>query len=863
MPDWLHFFLNSIWLPFALNALRVIAAIKSLFRKKEIDTHKPESPFVTVPIKDLANKISSPLKVVPKRIGRTFQVKPEPGVYLLLGGAGVGKTREAIDLAKHVATLSGANTVFLANGYVDASAPLPSRSDVRRVVIVIDDYDYGFGPAGALSFEERQVGYAHAIGNLKRFHRKIMGSIDLHALIVTVNTHRLPISVFDVTESFPDCSVTSIQAVTPEEFRKFIAAASDELGLQISAEAMDILVQGCDGRFDTVATFLADFIRNSSVQKSDAEKYTTVRQAAWTLFKSKLSNEQQAVYEQVRILKSFRLPARLEYITALLRRGKHKRSLIETQQIVESVWPVMNGKAIIYDGQIGPLKGSEPDPTIVATAILDSCGLRIKNRYAFQEEAKTFGLVWIQRQSQKEQIAFFKRMAKWYPRDRYFAFQLAESRTGQGQHYRAILTLYRILNRWDVRVVYSGKWVEIQCHLLLAQLYQKIWAKKIRNWELQGKVEREFKIAIGLIEIGSDLGPNDFETVYSTIPSRDVDKMSEIDHNELGFQRPSEIPIDLKRLHGMVHHRYAIYLINQHHREYDTLKHEEIASQMIPKFGDAALYCAVACNQIGDNERALKFIEQARLAGPAIFDSTEFKFLLLYTGGNALRGLGDVNGAKTNLQQCLEIARKHPEDADRVLKLEGDLRDEGHWRSVMILPTLRRKAFAPNLKYEISDPNFVFVFPPQWKIDQEGADERGGRMRIQATFSSHVSWREGSKGPIDASVNVFCSNLPEQMSLDAQSLGLRYVENFPKIFQATVECRVDETLTNADKRMLWSVRFIAKQMWPKQGIVIVAALPAHRVQLMLLYEEMGADELRQPIEKLARDFIDQALKKFG
>ncbi len=865
MPEWLHFLLNSVWLTIALNGLRAIASIRSIFRKKEIHAQPLETPFVIVPIKDIANKIPSPLKVIPKRIDRTFQVKAEPGVYLLLGGAGVGKTREAIDLIERIATLSGANTVFLASGYVDASAPLPPRTDVRRVVVVIDDYDYGYAPAGALSFDERQVGYAHAIENLKKFYLKTKGLIDLHALVVTVNTHRLPISVSDVTESLPECSVTSVPAVTPVEFREFITAAGNVLALQISDEAMDFLVQNCDGRFDTVATFLANFDRNSSVQKSDAQKYVSVREVAWTLFRSKLSNEQQAVYDQVRNLKSFRLPARIEYITVLLRLKKHKRSLFEIQSIVESTWPVINGKAIVYDGQIGSFKSDDLNPTLVARAILDSRVLRVKDRYSFQEEAKTFGLLWTQLRSQKEQIAFFKRMAKWYPYDRYFAYLLAESQTGRGHYFRAIITLYRILNRLDVRIIYSGKWVEIQCHLLLAQLYQKIWAKKIRNWKLQEKVEREFKMALGLTEIPADLDPNAFVTVYSSSPSQDAVKKWESDHKELGFQIPPEVSLDAKRLQGMVHHRYATYLINQHHREYDVLKHEEIASELIPKFGDAALYCAIACNQVGDNQRALNFIDQARRLGPAIFDGPEFEFMLLYTAGNALGGLGDVNQAKENLQHCLEMARqgKNPDDAARVLKLEGALRDENHWKSVATLRALRRKVFAPNLKYEIRDPNFLFAFPPQWKIDHEAAGEVAGGFGIQAAFSSHVTWEDHSKGPIDASASVLCSNLPEEMSLDAQSLGLSYVQGFPKVFQAAVECHTDETLTTVDKRVLWNTRFTAKQLWPKQGIIIIAALPTHRVRLMLLYEKNGAHILRQPVETLARDFIDQALKKLG
>jgi hypothetical protein len=122
MPDWLDNWLNGHWPIFALFVLRTVAAFRNIFRKKEIHAQSQETPFVIIPIKDVTSKIPSPLKVLPKRIDRTFQVKAEPGAYLLLGGAGVGKTREAIDLVERISKLSGSSTVFLANGYITRRA---------------------------------------------------------------------------------------------------------------------------------------------------------------------------------------------------------------------------------------------------------------------------------------------------------------------------------------------------------------------------------------------------------------------------------------------------------------------------------------------------------------------------------------------------------------------------------------------------------------------------------------------------------------------------------------------------------------------------------------------------------------------
>jgi hypothetical protein len=181
------------WFSIAPGFLRGLSSATSFyhfFRKKKWPS---ESPFVVVPLEGLSGKLSSPLRVVPGKIDRGFQSQVRPGVHLFLGTAGVGKTREAADFVENLSRISGAKTVLLAKGYVGPTAPLPARSDVRRIIVFIDDYDLGFPPAMAASFEDRQAGYAEAIANIGKLYRRIKSSVDLHALIITVNTYRLPV----------------------------------------------------------------------------------------------------------------------------------------------------------------------------------------------------------------------------------------------------------------------------------------------------------------------------------------------------------------------------------------------------------------------------------------------------------------------------------------------------------------------------------------------------------------------------------------------------------------------------------------------------------------------------------------------
>jgi len=797
---------------------------------------------------------------MPKRITRNLHVQINPGLCVFLGGAGVGKTREAIDFVHSLASVSGAATVYLAQGYIEAAAPLPARSDIRRIIVVVDDYDFGFPPAAASSFEERQAAYAEAIANLAKLHQRIKSLIDLHALIVTVNTHRLPMSQSDITDILPKSSCILVPAVSPTEFREFVEATGQALGLQISNEAVNSLVQNCDGRFDTIATFLNTVNRNSIIGEADVKNYATFRHTAWELFRSHLSNEQQLLYDQVQILKNFRLPTRLGYVTVLLHSAGEPTAQDEVQRLVESMWPIVEHKAIAYDGQFAPPEGRELNAKRVVEAIITMRDLRFKDRYAFQAEAKTFASYGAWMLPLNEQTAFFREFTNWFPRDRYFAFLLAQSYAAGGHPYRAVLALYKVFRQPDVRIIYSGKWIEAQCHLLLAALYETIGKRRSRNWSVHRRIEAEFSMAAALADFNyPDIGPEGFELVYTSVPADDWRKKIENENKELGYDIPTTLSVDSKRLRAMVHHRYATYLVGQTHREFDVLKHEDVVTQILPDFGEAFLICAKACNQIGDSERARNYIERAKQAGSKYLDALRFDLLISHEQWRALEVSGNMDEAKRQLQRYFDLAQSDIEcqNGTFLKELEKVVHDEQHWKTSALLAAHRTKSFTPHLVYKLHSPAVSIIFPYEWKIDREVASKVQNKLAIQAVFSSQVKWDSASKSPIDASVDIVCSNQDEEMSLTAESIGILQVEGVKRQYphHFVFHRQMDSFNLSEDVLCMWSFEF--RGHWPKRGVSIAVALPEARLYLSLTCEQSGMQLFWPQLEAIETSFIEQ------
>ena len=347
----------------------------------------------------------------------------------------------------------------------------------------------------------------------------------------------------------------------------------------------DILATASDGRFDIIATFLAGFRAGTVIAKPDMERYWQVRHTIWEIFTSALSEDQRAVYDQAKLLRDFRLPVRGGYVTALMHTYGQMQTQTEVLNLLRSIWPIDGDEAIPYEGQFGPPQVDESRAIRVARAMLTMGDLRLSDRYAFQNEMKAFGSILVGMGRSKEGLRFFRQLRRWYPHDWYFAYLLAEADRAAGHKLRAVMALFQILRRWDARSIYSGKWIEIQCHLLLAQLYQDLGKSRERDWSYHQRLEHEFVVAAGLADLDMpDLGPGDFETEYASHPETvgEFEKRLELEHKELGYEVPSFLSVDAKRSRAIVHHRYSDYLLGQIHREFDVIKHESIAFQLLP-----------------------------------------------------------------------------------------------------------------------------------------------------------------------------------------------------------------------------------------------------------------------------------------
>ncbi len=827
------------FLTILLNLLQTLASVISLFFRPR--HNQDESPFLVVPIDELMSNLPSPLNVIPKRIGRRLQEDVEPGIHIFLGTSGVGKTREAAEFANRLSNVSGAKFVYLAKGYIGSTAPLPKQKDIKRVIVMIDDYDWGLESTASHSFLEREAIYREALINLRNLYYQLKTRLDIHAFVVTINQHRLPVCASDINNILPECESTELPSITPEEFSDFILSASKSLGVSVSNGALKLLVELCDGRFDSVATFLSSFDKGFAIQETDTKKFSDNLKSIWLLFKDKLSDEQIQVYEKIKILKDFKLTPRVEYVKELLQLDCQYLKAKEIQRIITSIWPIINSRVLIYDGQFGPPKQTLDLAKQIIFTVLRSGRLRYSDRYAFQEEIKAFASMLTELPPTKIHLRMLRKICKWYPRGRYFAYLLALAYASNGEHSRGILTLYRILKQYDVREMLFGKWIGIKLHLLLADLFICIDKNSKRHWTRYKYIEKEFKLAISLADMEfSDLEIKDYgipQNLNGT-PILNIDEVRQAfdnAHKELGYDIPATLTVDRKYLRAMTHHEYAEYLLGEMHREYDSLHHEEIVTNLIHDFGEAYLNCARACLGIGDTQRALLFVEQASDLSPKYMDSVTYEYWVSMIKWQAFQDLGNITLAHNFFKRGYELSQKEPLCNDLGLKvnLEHYKCDSNAWKFAEQFASLRQKEFGAKLIYSIPSLNIKLCFPNDWKIDKENYS---GDTFI-ASFAPMAHWDETAQCPCDANVAVLYSARQNEMALDVETLGKQFLKSM-SLGGKTESILLDEPKT-FDEITFCSWNFKIAGSWPKEGILIMFALPTCRMQIYAMCQSCG------------------------
>ncbi len=816
-----------------------VASLYGLFRRSQVESS--DTPFSVVPIDELISNLSSPLKVTPERIERGLQNNFKPGMHIFLGTSGVGKTREAAEFAHKLSNVSGANIVYLAKGHISPTAPLPQQKDVKRVIVMIDDYDLGIESAASNTFLEREAAYKEALANLGSLYTHLKSQIELHALIVTINKYRLPISSFDINNILPECELLELPPVTHKEFSDFILAAAQVLDLSLSDEIVKLLAELCDGRFDTIAIFLNSFDKGAEIHKSAVQKFSDNLSTVWLIFKENLSDEQKSIYEKIKILKDFKLPPRIKYVQSLLESDNVYMKEKEVRRAIASVWSIEKSQAIIYDGQFGSPEYSLDLSKWVIVAVLRSSGFRRNDRYSFQEEAKALGSLLTKFTPSKIHLRMLRRLCRWYPRDRYFAYLLALAYATHGKYFRGIVVLYRMFRQYDDREMLFGKWIVIKMHLLLADLFICQEAKKRskrRHWIRYKFIEKEFKLAILSADADfRDLTLADYgepiQLKGRPDPNINMKQLFDNEHKELGLDVPLLISVDRKLLRAMAHHKYAEYLLGEFHREYDAIKHEEIVIELLPEYGEAYLNCARACLGIGDTKRALVFAEHAGLLPPQNMDAAFYEFCVSQAKWASFYDIGDLSAAKKWFNECYELSQKESLYNSREFKsgLEYYRVNSDIWVCAEQLASLRQKEFGEKLFYRIPTFNIELCLPGDWKIDE---DSFSGDT-LMSSFAPTATWDETAQCPVDASIDVVYTT--RQMELDAKSFGEMLLQPVGKM--SKVEKILIEGPITFDEITFYSWNFKIPGSWPKEGILMSFALPTARVHIRLMCQTCG------------------------
>lgn len=841
-----------------LNLLYVVSSVATLISFFRPGRLEGGSPFEVIQLGEIYSRLSSPLQFTPPKIHRQSREAVSPGLAILAGTNGVGKSREAADMATELGKISGASYVYFARGYVEPSAPLPSVAEVRRVIVIIDDYDWGFQSAASNSFVERHAAQYQVAIQLKALWERISKICDIHAMFVTVNSHRLPVSEKVLGAFLPQSRIHNLQAVSVEECRTFTISVAQMLGLTIEPEVLDILLSSSDGRFDSLAVFLRTLPKGTKITKAQAESFARVRNTVWKLFKNQLASEQMWVYEQAELLRDFGLPCHLDYLKAIAKDSCVDTRITRIEEIGSSIWAVANGEFLIYDGQFAPPRRERESAKRLMSCVLSMRSRRRGQRYLFQEEMKTLCMHLACGTPSLNSIRFLKRLAKWYPRDMFFAYNLARAYAERGGFYRAIFALYRVFKRQDIRGLFSGKWIEVQAHLFLTDLYQEIGMHKRPTWESHVKLEHEFRYCALLADLETpDVGADGYEFIGPSDAEKHSRESFRNDLRELGYQVPPSLTIDSRMLRAIVHHKYGRYLLNQVHREHDAIRHEEIVTQLMPDLGEAFLNCATACLQLGDAMRALEYLDKAEEIGPQQMHETTFRYMVSRERWRCYQDIGQISQAQHWFLRCVELAESEHLQEDRQLReslLSVDSNPE-YWEFYERLARTREKKYTEVLSYRVPSLRFQLNFPPDWKVDKEWMSGEDEIELFVVVFSSQVAWDYHSRCPRDASIDILYTKRSQDTGHSLEEFGTSIMKQMNTVFRGRVSwwCAPNQDLLSHPNSLRWD--FHIKERSPKVGFAVVCELAEARVAFKVMCQTCARSGFWPLFERVSRDFL--------
>lgn len=837
------------------GVLKLLSYILSFFKARR--TAENHFGLKLLKIGELEAVLSSPLKRLPPYIQRPCSISSfGSNKMIIAGGPGVGKTREAYELIKYYSHVLGAEYVYYGTGYVELPSQIPEDFPVRRVMVFIDDYDYRLISTASKDYYEREAAIVSSMSNLRRLLDFFEKRTELCCFVVTVNSTRLPLSSENAS-AIGNFMFTKLTAVEQETYSAYLDKLISMFNLQTTDEVRNRLLSHSDGRFDTLSIFVAN-IDGDTLDDRQVEKFVESRDERWKLFKRSLSSDQEAVYDLLQVLQALQITPRIDYVIAALKlRGAHY-SKNQVTEICSQIWRIGADVIITYAGQFQDRLPDSSQVSMVAYVLREVGNkLRVTKRYEFLTDCKDFVFSLAKAERQDEAVHLLRRLILWYKRDQLVHLWLSSYYGSRRKFLIASLLLYHALRDSDPFIIYYGKSVRIQLHLLLARIYEQ-WKPYLTEWNKHYYVETEYKRAIMFADIElRDAKPDDFEIVFHKYPS-DKDAVQAIRNyiTELGLDAKKSTEIEDKALRAMAHHRYAGCLAQQTHREHDALS-EEMKALEYMEFGEGYLSCAMLFMRLTNFQASLAFLKKAETAKPSYLTLDVYNYMLLRNKTAALIAMGSEEDAKQTYNAAVDIIMTSTSiDDEWRLRFESEISElspeNPEWRSGLELARQRRISFeGDRMVYRDLMWNLALFLPADWKV----VGERRDVAHAYTVFSSQVKWDDFRKIPHNASISV---GLDNERGNQEKKIP-EYFEVFTKSFTPKLKGvwkRDESTVEQIGEAMQWS--FLSTGKYGKAGRLIIIK----KSNLFAVFHMMCESESRKIFFPIFDLFTSDALNQF-
>lgn len=814
-------------------------------------------PFKEIDLDQLASNLSSPLDTFPKYVQRNISYSLTDKRYILYGRQGVGKTREAFELIKKFNDSFGVEKIYLKNGYVDCPFSLPVNAEVRRVIVLIDDYDYGSATNLSWDSEDSNASLT-MLENLSKIFNFFEKRVELLAFIVILNKDRIPyIFNNDDNRGF---RIIDVSDITKEEYIHFLDLLIKNQSITCPDMIKIEFEKLYDARFSSIATCFNNYEEGKQLTEQDLNSYRTNLKEIWKMFRDRLSVKQKLIYEAMSILKKFSLTPLFEYVVELVYLQEPEINDAEIKIIVESLWAVKEGEIIYYSNQFSSSAPSRQDLEKMFQCIsrIGNVLSRGPKRYCLQSDMLIFGRHIINSRDKVLVNAFLHMLNQWFPLDRFFAYQYAFFKFNNKQYLKAISILFRVLKKWNPLSYLSGKWIEIEIHLLLANIYiAMIGKRKINPIEKYKRIEFEYKKAIDLGKLAKDCDVDGFEFVGEwpgdNVRKDKKDEKIELENHlkELGYLHSRNLKLNHEKIRAMAHFDYAKYLTTEMHREYDAIEQNNIVIGLFPDCGDAFMLNAQMYLGIGDTIRAIRSLEEAEKRESYYFAKNVFLYFLAYYRWRTCLDIGQIQEAQNYLEKAMNLVDALIDVAGNIKRnLEHQASSDAISKMPVFLWKIRTKEFGNGLKYKILPCNLVFDFPVGWKIAEELCTINSLESFV-VTFSPQIKIDEKTLSCFDASVTFQFLKRSKHDVETIEDFGEKYIKSLK------LQWRICNNKRNIGCGSLleWTHKSHSNRSF--KGCLLAIERPDCRVLLQLMSQSFSYNHFKPFFDALIRDSLKQ------